>query len=215
MIREGRKRRDEIVEARIRVEVLAIDVRDDGNRGIQPEERSVAFVGLRHERRATADARVAPERGQASADHGGWIESCAFEHQGHHRRRRRLSVRSRDRDPESRTHQRREHVGPRDDRQSAPARLDDLGVRRTDGRRNHDRVHISHVRRRVARVKLESKRGQSRRDVARCRIAAADPQSLVQQHFRDRAHTAAANADAMDRARVSEHRARLTGLRLR
>ena len=58
---ELHERRLQVVEVPVRLEVLAIDVRDDGEPGRQLQERSITLVGFRDEIFAASEPGIAAE----------------------------------------------------------------------------------------------------------------------------------------------------------
>ena len=81
-----------------RAEMLGIDVGDDRDGPIEPQEAAVALVGLDHPPIALPQAGVGTVAvDDAAVDHGR-IEPPAVEHRGDHRGRRGLTVSTRDRD---------------------------------------------------------------------------------------------------------------------
>ena len=108
---EGEERLLDRVEGLEMVEMLGIDVGDDGDVGGQLEEGAVAFVGLDHHPVAAAAPRVgAVGVDDAAVDDGG-IEAAGVEQRRHQRGRRRLAVRAGDGDALLEPHQLGEHLG--------------------------------------------------------------------------------------------------------
>ena len=101
------------------VEMLGIDVGDDGDVGRQLQEGAVALVGLDHHPVAVAEPRVgAVGIDDAAVDHGR-IEPAGIEQRRDHRGRRGLAVRAADRDAGLQPHQLGQHLGAAHDRQRA------------------------------------------------------------------------------------------------
>ena len=107
------------VEAAVMLEMLGIDVGDDRDRAVEPQEAAVALVGLDHPPVALAEPGVgAVAVDDAAVDHGR-VEPAAVEQRRDHRGRRRLAVGAGDRDGLLHPHQLGEHFGAADARQAA------------------------------------------------------------------------------------------------
>ena len=113
----------ELLVRAVVVEVLGVDVRDDGDRRREPQERAVALVGLGDEQVARAEARVRAERRHAPPTTTVGSKPGGAQHGRDERRRRRLAVRAGDGDAVLHAHQLGEHLGARDDRDAERARL--------------------------------------------------------------------------------------------
>ena len=96
--RELRERAADVVEIRVDVEVVGLDVGDrrDGRR--EREKGAVVLVRLDDEQLVAAAAQVPSPRGDAPADDPGGIATRGGERLGRHHGRRRLAVRARDAD---------------------------------------------------------------------------------------------------------------------
>ena len=97
------------------VEMLGIDVGDDGDVGGQLQERAVALVGLDHHPVAVAEPRVGAVGVDDAAVDDGRIEAGGVEQGRDQRRRRRLAVRAGDGDALLEPHQLGEHLGAPND----------------------------------------------------------------------------------------------------
>ena len=127
------------VEGAVVVEMLGIDVGDDGDDGRQAQEGAVRFVGLDHHPVAAAQPGVgAVGVDDAAVDDRG-IEPAGIEHGGDHRGRRRLAVGAADRDRPFQAHQLAQHLGAAHHRQQARAGGQHLGIVLLDrARHDHD-----------------------------------------------------------------------------
>ncbi len=112
------------VETAVVVEMLGIDVGDDGDIGRQLQEGAVGFVGLHHHPLALAHAGVGAVGIDDAAVDDGRIEPAGFEQRRDQRGRRRLAVRAADRDRVAEAHQLGQHLGAPHDRQQLFARGD-------------------------------------------------------------------------------------------
>ena len=110
------------------IEMLGIDIGDDGDVGRQLEESAVGFVGLDHHPLAGAEPRIgAVGVDDAAVDHGR-IEAAGVEQRRHHRGRRGLAVGAGDGDAAFQPHQLGQHLGAAHHRQPLRARRDKLGI---------------------------------------------------------------------------------------
>ncbi len=194
-IEERFELRDERRDLRVAIDVIVLDVREDGDLRAQFQERAVRFVALADEPLARADARVRPGIDAFAADDDRRVDPARFQDAGRHRRRRRLPVRPGDRDPALRRHQLGEQRPAAQDLQALRARGEHLGILLGDrGADDHAR-RGAEVRRRVAdrdpRAFGPQAIGERRRAVAR----AADALAALQQDARERAHADSADPD--------------------
>ncbi len=129
LVGERDERLLQVLEIAVALQVLLVDVGDDGHRRRQLQERAVALVGLDDHELAAAQPRAAAEGAEPPADDRRRIEAAALEHERDHRRGRRLAVGARHRDAVLQAHQLGEHLGARDHGDAAPGGFDDLGIR--------------------------------------------------------------------------------------
>ena len=122
------------------VEMLGIDIGDDGDIGRQLEEGAVALVGFHHHPLAGAEPRVgAVGIDDAAIDDGG-IEIAGIEQGRDHRGRRGLAVGAGDRDAALQPHQFGEHFGAAHHRNALRARRHQFGIVALDRGRDHKHV---------------------------------------------------------------------------
>src|SRR5262245_13054521 len=183
----------DLFEVLVVVEVLAVDVRDDGQRRLEAQERAVGLVRLGHHQVALAEPRVRVERSDAAPHDDRGIEAAPLEDRGDHGRRRRLAVRARDRDAELQAHQLGEHLRARDDRHLQAARLEDLDVVGGDGGRGHDDVRSRDASGLVTEVDARAETAQALHRVVLGEIGAGHLVAEVEEHLGDPAHAAAAD----------------------
>ena len=125
---EGAKRVLHRVEGLEVIEVLGIDIGDDGDVGRQLEEGAVGFVGLDHHPVAGAEPRIgAVGVDDAAVDHGR-IEAAGVEQRRHHRGGRGLAVGAGDGDAAFQPHQLGQHLGAAHHRQPLRARGDQFRI---------------------------------------------------------------------------------------
>ena len=118
----------DLVEAAVMVEMLGIDVGDDRDRAVEPQEAAVALVGLDHHPVALAEPGVgAVAVDDAAVDHRR-VDPAGVEQRGDHRGRRGLAVGAGDRDGRLQPHQLGQHLGAADHRDAPLERGRDLGI---------------------------------------------------------------------------------------
>ena len=182
------------------VEVLGIDVGDDGDVGGELEERAVAFVGLDHHPVAGAEPRVGSVGvDDAAVDHRR-IKPGRVEQRRHQRSRRRLAVRAGDRHALLEPHQLGQHFRPADDGDAPRPRLDDFGIVPLHrGGDDDDRGGVD-VRFGMADEDGRALLAQALDVGVVAEVGALNLMAEVEQHLGDARHADAADADEMDGA---------------
>ena len=182
------------------VEVLGIDVGDDGDVGGQLEERAVAFVGLDHHPVASAKPRVGPVGvDDAAVDHGR-IKPGGVEQRRHQRRRRGLAVRAGHRHALLEPHQLGQHLGAPDDGNAPRPRLDDLGIVALHRGRNDDHRGGAEVGLVMADKDGRALLAQALDVGVVAQVRALNLMTKVEKHLGDARHANAADADEVDGA---------------
>ncbi len=102
------------------------------------------------------------------------------------------------RDTVTKTHQLRQHLGAADNRNTRLMRRHDLGVIRRDSARHHHHARVEHVFRAMVEINGGAQRRQLLRDSVRRQIGPADLVAFIRQHFRNTAHTGAADANEVN-----------------
>ena len=157
----------DVGEVAVGVEVLAVDVRDDGHGGGELQERAVGLVRLRHQELALAEPRAGAEDAEPPAHDHRRVEPAAVEHERHHRGGRGLAVAARDRHPVLEAHELGQHLRPRDDGHAVPAGLGHLGVLPPHRGRDDHHVRPARVLRRVAAIDARAQATRASRSPAR------------------------------------------------
>ena len=123
----------EAFEIPVVVEVLGVDIGDNGHGGAEPQEAAIALVGLHHDPVALAHLRIgAIGVDDAAIDYGG-IEAPRVEHRGDHGGRGRLAVGARHGDGEGKAHELRQHLGAADEGNAKRAAGGHFGIIGLDG----------------------------------------------------------------------------------
>ena len=190
----------EVLNRAVVVEVVRLDVGDDGHGRVEVEERAVGLVGLGDVVLRPAAVRVGVIALYEPTDEERRVEAHAVEHRRDHGARRGLAVGARDGHSRVAQRQRRQHLGARPDLDAQLAGADDLGVRLGDGRGDHDDVgpHGVDGGGLVANVDLDAS-GLELADVARAlEVAARHDDAALVQDERDAAHARATDADDVD-----------------
>ena len=185
------------------VEMLGVDVGDDGDVGGQLEKRAVRFVRLDHHPVAGAEPRIgAVGIDDAAVDHGG-VEAAGVEQRGNERGRRRLSVRSGDSDAAFQPHEFREHFGAPHDRQALGARGDKLGIVALDRGGNDHHVGAVDIFSLVPDRDFHALVAQSLDVGAIGDVGTGHAVAEIGQDFGNAAHANAADADEVHRPDVA------------
>ena len=182
------------------VEVLGIDVGDDGDVGGELQERAVALVGLDHHPVAGPEPRVgAIGVDDAAVDHRR-IKPGGVEQRRHQRSRRGLAMRAGHGHALFQPHQLGQHLGPANDGNAPRPRLDHFGIIALHGGRNDDH-------RRAAEIGLVMADEDGRALLAQAldvgvvaQVRALNLMAKVEKHLGDARHANAADADEVDGA---------------
>ena len=181
------------------VHVVVLDVRDDGDVGMELEEGAVALVGLGDEVVACAGLGVRAEIRHLAADNDGRRDARRLERDAEHGGRRRLAVRAGDGDALVLIDERRVDVRAVELRDAEVARREHLGVVVGDGGRDDDGVGAAHVLRALAAERHARAELPEIFDDAGVRpVGARDLVAELAEDLRERAHAGAADADEMD-----------------
>src|SRR6266536_80596 len=205
LVRELDERVDDLVQVAVAVEMVRLDVRDDGDVGRQLEEGAVVLVRLRDEEVAPAQARVRAEDADPTADDDRRIEAGLGQNHSGQRSRRRLSVGPGDRDPLLQAHDLAEHLGSPDHRDPALAGGGDLGIRFVHRGRNDDQVYLGEVPGIVAEEDLRPERREPGGVLASLPVAAGDlERGREKKDLRQAAHADSARSDEMNPTKLQE-----------
>ena len=190
------------VEVAVMVEMLGIDVGDDRDGAVEPQEGTVGLIGLDHHPLALALARVrAVAVDDPAVDHGR-IDPAGVEQRGDHRGRRRLAVGAGDRDAGLEAHQFGEHFGAAHHRNPALQREIDLGIAALDRGRGHDDRGVAEILRAMTDRDVDPFVAQALHDIAVGDVGALHDIAEVLHHLGDTGHADPADADEMNRADV-------------
>ena len=132
-------------ERAVVIEMIVLDVRDDGDVRPELQERAVTLISFGDEILALAELRVAAEDIDLAADDDRRRDARMVERDAEHRGRRRLAVRSRHSDALRRIEERGIDVRAMEATQAKPRRLNDLGIRLRNRRRDDDGFCPMHV----------------------------------------------------------------------
>src|SRR5437588_10010773 len=198
VFREDAERFDDVVEAAVVLEVIGLDIRDNGDLRPQLVEGAVVLVRLDDDDVALAVLGVRGDVLQDAADDDGRIEAGIFENGGDHGRSRGLAVCPGNADAALFIDDRREQILAADDLDALLAPGVDLGVRTFDGGSDDDRIDAGQVRGVMSDADVDSAAGQKRHDFGRFEIASGDGFAASLQDLCNPAHSDAADANEMN-----------------
>ena len=182
------------------VEMLGVDIGDDGDVGRQLQKRAVALVGLDHHPVAGAEPRIgAISVDDAAVDHGR-VESGGVEQRRHQRGGRRLAVRAGDGDAALEAHELGEHFGAAHDRNASLARCCELRIVALDRGRDDDDRRAAEVGRVVADENRRAVLAQALHVGVVARVRTLHVVAEVDENLGDARHADAADADEVDGA---------------
>ena len=181
------------------IEMLGINIGDDGQGRHQQQKRRVALVGLGHHVVAVPESHVASARAQISANRDRRIEPRLFEDEADQTGSGGLAMGPGDGDTNPRHPQQlAEHLGARDDRYFQFARACHLGIGKFHRGRNHHRVEFRlDVYRLMTGIDLRAQRLEPRGHRAIFQIASADREAEAQRQLGNSAHPGTADPDEM------------------
>ncbi|CCK01034.1 hypothetical protein BN129_540 [Cronobacter sakazakii 701] len=199
VMQEVNKRLFQVLKvAMIGVHMVGFDIGHNRDHRLQMQERRVALVGFGNQITAVAEARVRPRRFHQTAVNERRVEARFGINTRYHRSGRRFAMRTGNRDTVTKTHQLRQHFGAADNRNTRLMRRHDLRVIRRDSTRHHHHARIKHVFRAMVEINGGAQRRQLLRDSVRRQIGPADLVAFIRQHFRNAAHTGAADANEVN-----------------
>ena len=197
---------DFIDPAGVVVEVLAVDVGDDGEDGRELQERAIALVGLDHEELAGPETGVAAAHGaDASADNDCGVKSGVDEDGRDHRRRGGLAVAAGDCDAELQPHEFGEKFASGNYGDADPPGFLNFGVGLIDGGADDERLGSFDVLRGVAFDDAGAAGGKTLRDWRELHVGAGDLVAEGQQDLGDAAHADAADPGEMKLLLLKKH----------
>ena len=182
----------------VRLQVIVVDVGDDRDHRLQMHERGITLIRFGHEIATLSQTCIRIRSDQAPADDECRIEPAFCKHACHHAGRRRLAVRSRNRNRIAKAHELAEHFRTLHDRQTLRSSLDDFRIRAADRTGDHDHIGVADVLRGVSDHDAGTELLEARSRGIRLEIAALHGIAEIEQHFRDAAHTDTADADEMN-----------------
>ena len=189
----------------VMVEMLGIDVGDDGDVGRQLQEGAVALVGLHHHPLALAHAGIGAVGVDDAAIDDGRIEPAGVEQRRDHRGGRRLAMRAADGDGLAEAHQLGQHLGAAHDRQRFRARPCSSGLVFLIADETTTTSASPRFSALVADEALDALVAQALHVGAVGLVGAVHPVAEIVQHLGDAAHADAADADEMHRADRLRH----------
>ncbi len=178
------------------VQVIRLDVRDDGRRRGEVGEGLVGLVGLHHIRAPPTGMGVGAIGPHNAADEEGGIVAHGVQRAGEHGRGRRLPMGARHGQRVQIAPEASEHLGAVHDGKVAPASLDELGVVLQDGRGNdHRHIAVGDVRSVLADEHRDARIAQLLGVAALLDVRARHGHALVVGDPGDAAHADAADPD--------------------
>ncbi len=188
------------------VQMLAVDVGDDGHDGGEFQERAVAFVGFDKQEVAAAHAGGGAADGfQAASHHDGGIQPGVTEDGGQHGGGGSLAVAAGHGDAELQAHQLGQQLATGNHRNLEAAGFLNLGVVLADGGADHQGLGSGEVGRGVAFENAGAQLAEAVGDGGQLEVGAADGETQVQEHLGDAAHADAADAGEVQVLGLKKH----------
>ena len=197
---EGAEGLDDRIQVAEAVEVVVVDIQDGRQRGLEVQEGPVVLARLGHEVRAIAHAAGPAQLGDGRPDHVRRALAGGDQRVRHHARGRALAVGARHRHAAALAHQPAEHLAVLDHLAPALAGGKEFGVGFVDGGGVHHQVgHLGQILPLLADVDDCAAAGEAVQGGRGRAIGAADRRAASHQQLGQRPHSAAADADQMDR----------------
>ena len=194
-----------MLEGAVMVEMLGVDIGDDGHVGRQFQKGAVRFVGLHHHPVACAHARIGAIGVDDAAIDDGRIETARVEKRRHHRGGRGLAMGATDGDRLAKTHQLGQHLGAPHDRQETLARGGKLGIAALDRGRDDNDFRRAEIGRVMTDGDIDALFPQPGDIGILGLIGPLDRIAEIDEHFGDAAHPDAADTNEMDRPDIRRH----------
>lgn len=194
-IHKFEKRGLDFLERIVMIEMFAVDGRHDRHNGREEEKRAVTFVGFDDHVIALSRAGIGSGCVDATANNKSRVESRCRENGSDQRSSRGLPVRACHGNSVFQAHQLGEHLGAGNYGDLQLAGFDDFRIIRTHRRGRNHNLRTAHV---LGLVAFENFRAEIAQALGNCRrfhVRAGDGVAEREEHFRDAAHSAAADAD--------------------
>ncbi|MNY12188.1 hypothetical protein D3C86_1452570 [compost metagenome] len=199
------ERRAHSIKIAVMVQMLRIDIGNDGHVGRQLQEGAVGFVGFHHHPLALAHTRIGAIGIDDAAIDDGRVEIAGFQQGRDHRGGRRLAVGAANGDGVTETHQLGQHFGTANDRQVFFPRGDEFRIVLLDGGGNDHDLGVTEIVRRMADEHLDALVAQTLHIGAVGLIRPLNAVAEIVKHFGNAAHADPAYADEMDKAYGFRH----------
>lgn len=187
----------DLLDARVVVEMVGLDVGHDDHVGVQEQERAVGLIGLGDKVVTRAVLSVGIVTLDDTADQKAGIQTHAVEHGGTHRGRRGLAVRTGNSDGGVAVAQSREHLGAGPHRNTELASTHKLGVGLGNSGRDHDHVGLDLIDRGglVAHMNLHASTGKLTNVARGLKVGTGNGIAALVQNESDTAHAGATDTD--------------------
>ena len=186
------------------IEMIAVDVGEDGADEGQMTVRAIALIGLDDKPVRAGPLGTGANISHIAADDESGPTARRGEHEHEHRRGGRLAVGASDGERSRPRADRSEDAGPRGHGDTPPARLIQLVEIDRDGRRRGDDITAVHVAAVMTDVHADPRRPEPLEHLTLPDVATRHVVAHAGKGDRDRAHPWPADADDVDATRLSE-----------
>ncbi len=197
---ELRERIADVIEIRIDVQMIGLDVGHHANRWCERQKGAVVFVRLDDEQSLTAQLQISIPGAHPASGDSGRIQSRRAQHLRRHDRRRSLAMRARNAHHITSRRRFRERFGSSDYRNAAFASASDLRVVARHRRSYDERPRGIRVRRIMPAVDRDPQSLEIGR-IGEIGIATCDTSAAPVQQLGERGHAGTSDADEMNRLR--------------
>ncbi len=188
------------------VEMLGIDVGDDRDRPVEPQEAAVAFIGFDHHPLGLAQSGVGAIAVDDPAIDHRRVHPPGVEQASDHRRGRGLPVRPSDRDGRLHPHQFGQHFRAPDPGQPPLDRGNDFRIVGLDRGRADDHLRVPQIVGRMADHHRDSDFSEPFDDIVFRNVRSLDRIAQLVHHLGDPRHADSANANEVDGPHFGAHR---------
>ena len=188
----------DFLDVLVGIQVIGIDIGDNGRRRHHRKEATVKFVTFGNQVITAAHLGAAPLALHDTAHNNGRVKACIFPNLAYDRSGRRLTMSTRNRKRVLHTHEFTEHFGAADYRNTAVTGFDKFWIIVRDSRRINHQVGIFDILGFMLRKHLDSKTLKVINHRTFTGIGSAHHKAIRMKHFSNTRHTCATDTHKVE-----------------